>query len=1234
MYTVSDFGDTMGYSLWKAETMDWKSFNDISDEMKTVDAADYGSWDEFGEYQHYMNTIDFDWDSDNLWESYDEEKNTKCSAILPGLFAKVCLHYAPYQKNAKVQFAAATADELNNILNADYDTYDNGQETYNMPRYSAEQIDDVANMLKEQFNDLTLEWNNDEDWNEIKTVYNHAQKYYDEQNKMNDDKNRRRMPEGLQPDIKPFHKGNSYGVTLDIGKGHRKAMEVGIPLPVVDKCRNMFIASICVNGNMNTMRFGLKVNIATGKSLLRRAMRLSKLLSKYKGKFATVLGSFFSELKKTTASGESESKTQQDAYHFAKQAVSENFLYSNYYYDDEEYDDQDEGFFDYDADEYDSDYDAIEQMEYDAMSAEFYAEFGLMSFEEFNTDENWDTKDVLQTNDNAKVVKKCRKTLGLNWCYCKSEKIGIPFACFGNANNDKNTLATQISQAKQLIDATDNMMDEEYYYDDDDYYYDDYDDNTENEEDEYYYDDEDDDDEYYNDYDELADQYYDALLQNYYQNVLNYQNQLLAQNYYQNLYNDVYSKVQQQQLKAAEMGEQRRRTMEYGDRRYGDNSYRQRRYRRDGQRARQREALLEEEREIAAAAEQEIQLGDYGYYEDLNLDDVDDAEEEEEEEMDENVQDQWIDNEDGMSWSISTQEVTDYDTKWDQDEIWDEIAPSITTIHGNLVTRKCLHMWGKRLCLCQFLNWMDSRRYKCLPTAYIAPSTPVSYNDGGGPYYNDVETWHHKLSHKPAITGIDTHVKYKERHTNKPGKLAHEVHMKHTTRVHRKGVKDPPEYEQAKANDAGDFYDYGQYDYTQYDDEYEQSAFMIYKRFVDHMNHLFYSNDDNWDEIKFTNNDDIQKCNNKLHKKIQVCFCEDQDKKQPYECNQDGEGESSAKLFPFMNTLRMNQGINEQQLTGMGNIGDQGSNMNAGSLERLSNIDPSELKDMQDYSFTMQHGYSNGGNPVTVNVHFKYPENYKDKVENGAFGAQELAEDNLLEDDFAEIDDEGDFAMGEDGVYNDFEYIDDNHYDDYFSDFDDDQEDDDDDEEYDYNYNEQEVDDYDYYSEQYGDDESDEEEYESEDIQREHVFEYEADDDDEEFGNNALKDIEGNAAYIDMGYDEKSIDSDMRISIEKGENRYVPYMNPDITGFNQKVRISWNTFWKLQTFAIFCGIMLFVSISIYFNNPFKDLKWPALYLATQQATNYNNVKVFENNDDNIVDYDYNNDQDENEQLKE
>jgi len=1066
---------------------------------------------------------------------------------------------------------------------------------------------------------------------------------------------------------------------LDLAKGHRKAMELGIPLPVVDKCRNMFIASVCLNGNLNTMRFGLKVHVATGKALLRRAMRLSKLLSKYKSKFATVIGSFFSELQKTTSSGGDATKSQKDAYHFAKQAMSENY----YYYDDYDEAEEDEGLFDYDE----LDLQELDQMEYDAMSAEFYAEFGLMSFDEFDNDENWDTLDVLETNEDSKVVKKCRKTLGLNWCYCQSNKIGIPFACFGNEQNDEDALSMQVSQAKQLVTAAENTIDDEFYYEDamdanaDDYYYGDeneynYGDMDMND---YYYDDNQayDDgygaydyygDLYDDDYTDYADEYYyDALLQNYYQNLMNYETQLL-QNYYTNLYNNAYQKVLAQQQQAAALGAEQRRRRTMGS--YNDN--------RDTQRILNRQrAYLQNEQQFAAdemydeEAQYDDEYGGYGYYEDLNFDDID-IEEEAADEENAEVQDQWFDDNDGMSWSVSNELITDYDTKWDQDEMWDEITPSVTTIHGNVITRKCLHMWGKRLCLCQFLNWIDSRRYKCLPTAYMighaTPVTVTSYQgdddedqsamDGGGPYYNDVGVWHHTLPHKPAITGIDSHIKYREKHTNKPNHKMHKFYVKETHKLHRKGVRH--EQESSSSEDEarevlnGDYYDYGYgadedeeqtEEAAAVDAEYEINAFKLYKKFVHQIDHLYYANDDNWDEIRFTNNDDIQKCNNRVHRRIQVCFCEDEDSKTPFECNENGEKSSAAKLFPFMNTMQWNkQGIDRQQLAGMGNVGEtMGRNREA--LETLENMDPSELKDMEDYSFTMENpADQTGSNPMTVNVHFHYPKDYKERIENGAFGAKQAMQgDNLLydafdyEDDNAydAFDDNLDFSMGEDGVYSDF-YVNDNQYDDYFSGALDD--DNDAEIESNYNYNDEYIDDAEYidddledydYSQQYDNDEA----Y-GDDDNNEHQFVYQADDDDEydSVGSERLKDVDGSAAYINLAYDESIIDKDMRISIEKGDNQYVPYINPDVTGFNQKVRISWNTFWKLQLFAILCGVVLFVSISIYFNNPFKNLEWPALYLA--QPPRYDNVKVFENNDDNIVDYDFDHENDENEQLKE
>ena len=42
------------------------------------------------------------------------------------------------------------------------------------------------------------------------------------------------------------------------------------------------------------------------------------------------------------------------------------------------------------------------------------------------------------------------------------------------------------------------------------------------------------------------------------------------------------------------------------------------------------------------------------------------------------------------------------------------INNDIITTTGNRIERKCLHIWGQRLCLCQFLDWLDSHKYKCI----------------------------------------------------------------------------------------------------------------------------------------------------------------------------------------------------------------------------------------------------------------------------------------------------------------------------------------------------------------------------------------------------------------------------------------------------------------------------------------------------------------------------------------
>merc|ERR1712129_93991 len=72
--------------------------------------------------------------------------------------------------------------------------------------------------------------------------------------------------------------------------------------------------------------------------------------------------------------------------------------------------------------------------------------------------------------------------------------------------------------------------------------------------------------------------------------------------------------------------------------------------------------------------------------------------------FDETEQTQWL--------VTDTAADEEYDSLWADDANW-EMVDEVDTFSGNKVQRKCLHMWGQRLCLCQFLGWMDSRKFQC-----------------------------------------------------------------------------------------------------------------------------------------------------------------------------------------------------------------------------------------------------------------------------------------------------------------------------------------------------------------------------------------------------------------------------------------------------------------------------------------------------------------------------------------
>eukprot|EP01084_Bolivina_argentea_P000447 846_1 len=94
----------------------------------------------------------------------------------------------------------------------------------------------------------------------------------------------------------------------------------------------------------------------------------------------------------------------------------------------------------------------------------------------------------------------------------------------------------------------------------------------------------------------------------------------------------------------------------------------------------------------------------------------------------EDVMDEWYDEKGEEQWVITSAKVDADNMYWDDEDIWDaefedneeeDVAVremnTITTNKGHQVARKCLHLMGGRLCLCQFLSWIDSSQYHCHP---------------------------------------------------------------------------------------------------------------------------------------------------------------------------------------------------------------------------------------------------------------------------------------------------------------------------------------------------------------------------------------------------------------------------------------------------------------------------------------------------------------------------------------
>eukprot|EP01084_Bolivina_argentea_P122195 216565_1 len=95
--------------------------------------------------------------------------------------------------------------------------------------------------------------------------------------------------------------------------------------------------------------------------------------------------------------------------------------------------------------------------------------------------------------------------------------------------------------------------------------------------------------------------------------------------------------------------------------------------------------------------------------------------------------DEWYDENDDRQWVVSSSQINNgNDIYWNDNEIWDDDMDSVGDMGGDKVgsaviktdkgremERRCMHMMGGRLCLCQFLQWIDSPQYHCQPKENI-----------------------------------------------------------------------------------------------------------------------------------------------------------------------------------------------------------------------------------------------------------------------------------------------------------------------------------------------------------------------------------------------------------------------------------------------------------------------------------------------------------------------------------
>merc|ERR1739842_93841 len=91
-----------------------------------------------------------------------------------------------------------------------------------------------------------------------------------------------------------------------------------------------------------------------------------------------------------------------------------------------------------------------------------------------------------------------------------------------------------------------------------------------------------------------------------------------------------------------------------------------------------------------------------------------DDDDDEEETEDANILDTFFDEAKEIDWIVSAEETSMYDAEWQDDSQWSDIG-QFTTFSAKKLKKKCMNVFGRKLCLCEFMEYVAHKKHVCHP---------------------------------------------------------------------------------------------------------------------------------------------------------------------------------------------------------------------------------------------------------------------------------------------------------------------------------------------------------------------------------------------------------------------------------------------------------------------------------------------------------------------------------------